>query len=79
LKITGKAKDHRESFEFAIQPFVSGGFLLTIRFGGDGRSNTTGAGVWPSVEKAKSIAEESAAKLLHGATVVWDGDRSAHG
>jgi hypothetical protein len=77
--ITGKAKDDRETFEFAIEPFVSGGFLLTIRFRGDGRSNTTGAGVWPSVEKAKSVAEESPAKLLHGTTVVWDGDRSAQG
>jgi hypothetical protein len=71
MKITGKANDDREVFEFTVEPFVSGGFLLSIQSSGDGRSNVTGAGVWPTVEKAKAIAEESAARLLHGAHVEW--------
>jgi hypothetical protein len=70
-KVSGTAHDDRETFEFTIEPFVSGGFLLTIRYSGDQRSNITGAGVWPSVEKAKTVAEETAARLLHGADVAW--------
>jgi hypothetical protein len=50
---------------------VSGGFLLSIRYTGDGATNVTGAGVWPSIEKAKQVAEKTAAKLLHGAAVSW--------
>ena len=67
----GRASDTRETFEFTIEPFVNGGFLLSIRFSGDGRSNTTGAGVWPTVEKAKEVAEQTSRRLLNGATVNW--------
>jgi hypothetical protein len=45
--------------------------MLSIRFSGDGRQNTTGAGVWPTVEKAKQIAQTTATKVLHGATIAW--------
>ena len=45
--------------------------MLSIRYSGDGTHNVTGAGVWPSVEKAKEVAEQSARRLLHGATVTW--------
>jgi hypothetical protein len=69
--IKGEAKDEREKFEFSIEPFVAGGFMLSIRFNGDGRENITGAGVWPSVEKAKEIAQTTATKLLHGAMITW--------
>ena len=69
--VTGQASDNRETFEFTIEPYVSGGFMLSIRDRGDGSSNITGAGVWPTVEKAKQIAEETAQRLLHGATVTW--------
>lgn len=69
--VTGKAKDDRELFEFTIEPFVSGGFMLSIRYSGDCHHNITGAGVWPNIEKAKQVAQETAAKLLHGAAVTW--------
>jgi len=71
-EMKGRASDATELFEFYIEPFVSGGFLLSIRFGGDGRHNVTGAGVWPTEEKAKQIAQETATKLLHGAMIRWD-------
>jgi hypothetical protein len=45
--------------------------MLSIHYSGDGRENITGAGVWPSVKKAKQIAQEAAAKQLHGAIVSW--------
>ena len=69
--VNGEAKDDKELVEFSIEPFVTAGFILSIRFGGDGRHNITGAGVWPSVEKAKQIAQTTATKLLHGATITW--------
>jgi hypothetical protein len=45
--------------------------MLSTRFSGDDRQNITGAGVWPTVEKAKEIAQTTATKLLHGATIAW--------
>lgn len=68
---TGEASEEKEVFEFTVEPFVSGGYLLSIRYHGDCCQNVTGAGVWPSVEKAKQIAQESASKLLHGAAISW--------
>jgi hypothetical protein len=72
LKVTGFASDEREKFDFTIEPYIAGGYLLTIRYSGDRGSNITGAGVWPTVEKAKDIAEATAKKLLSGATVNWN-------
>jgi hypothetical protein len=70
--MTGRASDEKKKIELLIKPFVvkEKGFLLTIKFSGDGRDNTTGAGVWPTIEKAKQVEEETASKLLHGAVVV---------
>ena len=70
--IKGEAKDETELFEFEIKPFVRPGFLLTIRYSGDCHHTVTGAGVWPTVEKAKEIAQETASKLLHGAIINWN-------
>ena len=68
----GSAQDSTEIFEFTIEPFVSGGFLLSIKYSGDCHHNIIGAGVWPTIEKAKAIAGETAKRLLHGASVEWD-------
>jgi hypothetical protein len=68
---TGEARDETEVFEFTVAPYITGGYLLSIRFHGDSRQNITGAGVWPTIEKAKQIAQESATRLLHGATISW--------
>ena len=70
--VRGRAQDHSELFEFNIEPFVSGGFRLDIRYSGGGKHNITGAGVWPTVQKAQRVAEETARRLLHGATVNWE-------
>ena len=32
---TGVARDEKEVFEFTIEPFVSGGYMLSIRYHGD--------------------------------------------
>jgi hypothetical protein len=68
----GSARDSSELFEFTIEHFVTGGFMLSIKYSGDCHHNITRAGVWPTVDKAKEIAGETAKRLLHGATVAWD-------
>lgn len=72
--IIGRAKDEKEVFEFTIAPFVTTGFLLTIKYSGDCHHKITGAGVWPTIEKAKQIAQETATRLLRGAIVSWGED-----
>ena len=72
--IKGKAKGSAETFAFTIFPYVHGGFLLDIRYDGDGARNITGAGVWPTIEKAKQIAQETATRLLQGAIIIWQQD-----
>jgi len=71
ILVTGSARDTDELFEFTIEPFVSGGFMLSIRYSGGCHHNITGAGVWPTIDKAKEIAAETAQRLLHGAAVMW--------
>jgi hypothetical protein len=70
----GEAKDDRELFEFTVKRLVTGGFLLSIKYSGDCHHNITGAGVWPTIEKAKQIAQETATRLLHGTMVSWRED-----
>ncbi len=72
ILVRGRARDSSELFEFTIEPFVSGGYKLSIRYSGDCHHNITGAGVWPTIERAKEIAEETAKRLLHGAKVSWN-------
>jgi hypothetical protein len=68
----GKAQGNGETFLFTVEEFVTGGFRLDIDFSGAERDGGTGAGIWPSVEKAKAIAEETAKRLLGGASVTWE-------
>jgi hypothetical protein len=71
ILVTGSARDSSELFEFTIERFVAGGFTLSIKYSGDCHHNIRGAGVWPTVDKAKEIAAETAKRLLHGASVTW--------
>jgi hypothetical protein len=43
--IIGEAKDDNEQFEFTIEPFVTTGFLLSIRYSGDCHHTSPGRGV----------------------------------
>jgi hypothetical protein len=70
--VRGQAADSKETFTFTIEPFVSGGFRLDIQYSGDCHHNITGSGIWPSIEKAKEIAERAADHLLHGAAIKWE-------
>jgi hypothetical protein len=68
---TGIATGNGETFTFTISA-VPTGFRLDNRYSGGCRENVTGAGIWPTVEKAREIAEATARHLLSGAVVTWD-------
>ena len=74
MKWLGRATGKDEVFEFTIEPFVAGGFRLDIKYSGSCHHNIVGAGIWPSIEKAKEIAQGTAAKLLNGAEVYWNSE-----
>jgi hypothetical protein len=57
VRIGGEASDSTESFAFTIEAHAAGGYMLSIKFSGDDRDGMTGAGIWPSIEKAKEIAQ----------------------
>ena len=69
---TGEAPDGEERFDFAVKHFVTGGFLLEISCSGDKSRGINGAGVWPSIEKAREIAQQTATKLFRNAIISWD-------
>jgi hypothetical protein len=72
MVITGRAHNEVETFEFTIEPFVSGGYRLDTRYHGECHHNITGAGIWPTIEKAQQIAETTALRLLHVDRVEWN-------
>ena len=69
--VRGNASDAREAFVFDVCRHAAGGFILYIEYSGDKRDGVTGAGIWPTIEKAKEIAQETASRLLTGAIVTW--------
>jgi predicted ferric reductase len=72
--IKGHATDGREIFEFTIADAHTGNnqLRLDIKYSGDHGHGLSGAGLWPNVEKAKSVAQETANKLLGGAVITWE-------
>jgi hypothetical protein len=68
--MTGSASSVDETFEFTISAFDATRFRLDISYRSTARSGTNGAGLWPTVDKAKEVAETIAQKQL-GASVNW--------
>ena len=71
LIVRGEASDSTETFTFTIESHAAGGYILYIKFSGGDHSGLSGAGIWPSIERAKEIAKHTAARLLHGAKIHW--------
>ena len=61
--LTGRAEWKSEAFDFKIGEWV-GGIGLMMRHTGYGEPKETGAGIWPSVEKAQAIADQTVKRLL---------------
>jgi hypothetical protein len=69
--VTGHAEWGAEAFDFKIGPW-SHGIGLMMRHTGYGSPKETGAGIWPTVEKAQEITDETVKKLLNSdCEVVW--------
>jgi hypothetical protein len=61
--LTGHAECQGERFDFKIGEWA-GGIGLMMRRTGHGSTKETGAGIWPSIEKAQAIADETVKRLL---------------
>jgi len=67
----GHAEWGGEAFDFRIGPW-SRGIGLVMRHTGYGSPKETGAGIWPTVEKAQEIADQTVKRLLNqGCRVTW--------
>jgi hypothetical protein len=69
--LTGRAEWQSEAFDFHIGEWCDG-IGLMVRHTGYGEPRETGAGIWPTVEKAKEIADQIVKRLLSPeCSVVW--------
>lgn len=57
ILMTGRAERGSEVFDFELGPWCDGVGLM-VRDTGAGDRAFNGAGIWPSVDKVKSIADE---------------------
>jgi hypothetical protein len=74
--MTGHAEWNGEAFDFKVGDWA-GAIGLVVRRTGGGSSSETGGGLWPSIEKAQSIADEIVKKLLSPDCVIeWTGASS---
>jgi hypothetical protein len=70
--MTGHAKWGTEEFEFKIGPWADG-IGLIMRHTGYSAPRETGAGIWPSIEKAQEIADQTVKRLLDpSCSIVWN-------
>ena len=70
--VHGKAADTENTIAFSIQPHATGGYILYVQFSGAGAGEGSDARVWPTISKAKEIAEATARRLLKGVYVSWE-------
>jgi hypothetical protein len=71
IVLKGTARDEKETFDLEIWQSETSTYSLFISYHGDCCKNITGAGIWPTLEKARQIAEQTANELLHGAKITW--------
>jgi hypothetical protein len=69
--MTGHAETQTGAFDFKVGNW-SGGIGLMVRDSGAGDEAFNGAGIWPTVEKAKQIADQTVKRLLDpDCAIVW--------
>ncbi len=74
----GRAELKGAAFDFKVGEW-SGGIGLMMRDAGSGDLGFNGAGIWPSVEKAKQIADQTAKRLVGPeCTIIWTDCSAGH-
>jgi hypothetical protein len=69
--LTGRAEWKSEVFDFKVGEWA-GGIGLMMRHTGYGEPKETGAGIWPTIDKAKEIADQTVKRLLDpNCHIVW--------
>ncbi len=69
--MTGHAETPSGAFDFKVGNW-SDGIGLMVRDTGAGDKGFNGAGIWPTIEKAKHIADQTVKRLLDpDCTIVW--------
>jgi hypothetical protein len=69
--MTGHAETPSGTFDFKVGNW-SDGIGLMVRDTGAGDKGFNGAGIWPTIEKAKHIADQTVKRLLDpDCTIVW--------
>jgi hypothetical protein len=69
--MTGHAETPSGTFDFKVGNWADG-IGLMVRDTGAGDKGFNGAGIWPTVEKAKQIADQTVKRLLNpDCTIVW--------
>ncbi|QHN04020.1 hypothetical protein FTO74_12035 [Granulicella sp. WH15] len=69
--MTGHAETSLGAFDFKVGNW-NDGIGLMVRDTGAGDRGFNGAGIWPTVEKAQQIADQTAKRLLDpNCAIVW--------
>ena len=69
--MTGQAAEKSNVFDFELGPWCDG-IGLSVRDTGAGDRAFNGAGIWPTIEKAKSIADEIVRRAIGpDCAIVW--------
>ena len=69
--MTGHAEWGAEAFDFQVGEWCDG-IGLMMRHTGYGEPEVTGAGIWPTIEKAKEIADQTVKRLLSpDCSIAW--------
>jgi hypothetical protein len=71
MLMTGHAETSSGAFDFELGYWIDG-IGLTVRDTGAGDKGFNGAGIWPTIEKAQQIADQTVKHLLDpDCVIVW--------
>ena len=71
VRMTGHAEFGAEAFDFKLGDWCDG-IGIIVRHTGYGEPRETGAGIWPTLDKAKEIADQMVKRLLsRECSITW--------
>lgn len=76
MRVVGQVAQTRGAFSFTVEPYIDGGFVLSMDFAGG--QDGARIGRWPTPEKAQEIAQKITGEILGDATLAWHSPDTAH-